>query len=253
MLMATLRTVIFYLFAVPLTMIWAAICGVLAHFIPYPKRYYVVIGTWAKMIDILTIYVLGITCRVHGLENIPAQPGVIISNHQSAWETYKLQQLFNPQSQVAKASLLKIPLFGWTFAKLHPIAIDRNNRRGAMTQIIEEGTVRIRQGSYVLIFPEGTRTDPEHPLPFRKGGAVLAKYAQCPIIPVTHNSGKYWRNDGFAKYPGIVDLYIHPAIHTEQDSPEALIFAAERIVIGKLNEISGIEKTPEANKLADQL
>lgn len=252
MLMATARTVIFYLFAVPLTMLWAAVCGVVAHFIPYPKRYYFVIGTWAKMIDLLTVYVLGIKCRVHGVENIPKQHGVIISNHQSAWETYKLQQIFNPQSQVAKASLLKIPLFGWTFAKLRPIAIDRSNKRAAMSQIIEEGSARIREGCYVLIFPEGTRTDPEHPLPFRKGGAVLAKQASCPIIPVTHNSGKFWRNDGFAKYPGTVDLFIHPAIHTQEHSAEELIQMAERVVIGKLNDLSGIEKTPESTGFMGQ-
>lgn len=249
--MAVIRTVLFYLAAVPFTMTWAAIWGLVAFLIPYPLRYHIVIGGWAQAIHLFTVVLLGIRVRVHGRENIPDGACVIVSNHQSAWETYYLQHLFRPQSQVAKASLLKIPLFGWTFGMLKPIAIDRGNRRQAMSQVIEQGQARIAEGSSVLIFPEGTRTDPEHPLPFRKGGAVLAKAAGCPIVPVSHNSGRYWKNKGFAKHAGVIDIKIHPAIDTQSGEPEALMAAAEAAIREHLDELNGsaspvLEAKPEA-------
>lgn len=238
MAFATIRTIIFYLFSVPYTMIWAAVFGLIAYFIPYPLRYHIVIGIWAKVMHFFTVFILGIRVRVHGLDNIPKEACVIFANHQSAWETYYMQHLFKPQSQVAKASLLKIPLFGWTFALLKPIAIDRSNRRQAMMQVIEKGSERIAEGSSVLIFPEGTRTSPEKPLPFRKGGALLAKKANCKIVPVTHNSGQYWLNDRFAKRAGTIDVYIHPPMDTLNRTAEELTSAAESVVIGKLREIT---------------
>lgn len=244
MLISNIRTIIFYLASVPFTMTWALIFGLFAYLIPYPARYHVVIGGWAKVMHFFTVFILGIRVRVHGRENIPEGPCVIISNHQSAWETYYMQHLFKPQSQVAKASLLKIPLFGWTFGLMKPIAIDRKNRRQAMTQVLEQGTARISEGCSVLIFPEGTRTKPGHPLPFRKGGAVLAKHAGAPIVPVSHNSGEFWLNDAFGKKPGVVDIFIHKPISTEQGEPEVLMQEAERVINAQLDALHSAQSSP---------
>lgn len=249
MLIANLRTVLFYLASVPFTMTWALIFGFFAFLIPYPTRYHVVIGGWAHVMHFLTVYILGIRVRVHGRENIPEEPCVIISNHQSAWETYYMQHLFKPQSQVAKASLLRIPLFGWTFGLMKPIAIDRSNRRAAMTQVLEQGKARIDEGNSVLIFPEGTRAMPGQPLPFRRGGAVLAKAAGCKIVPVSHNSGEFWRNESFAKKPGVVDLYIHKAIQTEQGEPDELIKEAQLVICSQLDRMqAGLQQSTNAEK-----
>jgi 1-acyl-sn-glycerol-3-phosphate acyltransferase len=237
MLIANIRTVLFYLVSVPFTMSWAAMFCFFAYLIPYPTRYHVVIGGWAKVMHVLSIVLLGIRVRVHGRENIPDGACVVMSNHQSAWETYFMQLLFKPQAQVAKASLLKIPVFGWTFGMMKPIAIDRANRRQAMSQVIEQGSARIAEGSSVLIFPEGTRSKPNKPLPFRKGGAVLAKAAGCSIVPVTHNSGHFWSNERFAKHAGVIDLYVHPAISTVDRSAEDLISEVEEVVIGRLKDL----------------
>jgi 1-acyl-sn-glycerol-3-phosphate acyltransferase len=242
MLIANIRTVLFYLASVPFTLFWATFFGIFSFFIPYPLRYYIVVGGWARVIHFLTITVLGINVQVHGRENIPNRPCVIISNHQSAWETYYLQLLFKPQSQVAKDSLLKIPFFGWTFALMKPIAINRSNKRQAVTQVLEQGVERIADGCSVLIFPEGTRSTPGYPLPFRKGGAVLAKKAGCPIVPITHNSGDYWLNKAFGKRSGTVNIYIHPAIHTQNLSAEELITQAEQVIVKKLAEMQPAQK-----------
>lgn len=238
MILATIRTTIFYLLVVPFTFAWAAFFGLFAFLIPYPLRSKVVIGGWARFLDVCTRYILGIHCRVHGREHIPKQAGVIISNHQSAWETYFLQILFAPQSQVAKASLLKIPIFGWTFSLMKPIAIDRSNRSKAMAQVIEKGSQRIQEGSFVLIFPEGTRTKPGAPLAFRKGGILLAKAAQADVIPISHNAGEFWLNDRFAKLPGTVDLIIHPPIQSVEKDADELLIDVESTVLAGLDTIA---------------
>ena len=202
------------------------------------------------MLQVLAVSVLGIRCNVHGRENIPRQAGVIISNHQSAWETFYLQILFAPQSQVAKSSLLKIPIFGWTFSLMRPISIDRSKRRKAMSQVIEQGAQRISQGSFVLIFPEGTRAKPGAPLPFRKGGVLLAQHAQCHVIPVTHNGGQFWLNDRFAKLPGTIDLFIHPVISSIGKDTDAFSAEVENTIVSKLDEISD---KPDDSILCEQV
>lgn len=249
MVLATIRTVVFYAMAVTFTMVWAVISGLLALITPYPARYYLAIGVWARVMHLLVVCVLGIRVRVHGRENIPNQACVILSNHQSAWETYFLQLLFAPQSQVAKASLLKIPFFGWTFALMKPIAIDRSNRRQAMNQVVEQGIERISEGCSVLIFPEGTRSEPGRPLPFRRGGAVLAKAAGCKIVPVTHNSGRYFLNKQFAKLPGVIDIYIHPPMSADGDTAE-VCRAVESVVVAQLEamaEEEGVNDTQNSS------
>lgn len=235
--MALIRTVLFYLFAVPSTLLMGGIFSLFSFLVPYPKRYYLVIGSWARVMHILTVYVLGIRVKVTGRENIPKDACVIVSNHQSAWETYYLQLVFHPQSQVAKASLLKIPFFGWAFAMLRPIAIDRKNKRKAMTQVIEQGVERIADGSSVLIFPEGTRAKPGKPLRFRRGGAVLAKEAGCLMVPVAHNAGSFWHNDRFILNSGTVDLVIHPPIATDAHSADELMQMAEANITQTLRDL----------------
>lgn len=247
MLLATIRTFIFYLMVVPFTFAWAALFGLCAFLIPYPLRNKIVIGGWARVLNVLTVTILGIRCNVHGREHIPDHAGVIISNHQSAWETFYLQILFAPQSQVAKSSLLKIPIFGWTFSLMKPISINRAYRRKAMAQVIKQGSHRIAEGSFVLIFPEGTRSKPGAPLPFRKGGILLAKEAQCDVIPITHNGGEFWLNDRFAKLPGTIDLYIHPVVSSLDKSADALLAEVETTIISKLDEITG--KSDYSNQL----
>lgn len=240
MLLATLRTIIFYMLSVSFTVLWCAFFGVVGYLVPLPRRYYIVIGGWAKVIHVLASQCLGIKVRVHGRENIPKEPCIIVSNHQSAWETFYLQHLFQPQSQVAKASLLKIPFFGWAYATCKPIAIDRSKRREAMQQIIEQGRERIAQGFSILIFPEGTRSAQDAPLPFKKGGAVLALATNSNIVPVTHNSGSFWHNDRFVKSSGVVDVYIHPVVRAEGQEAEALMSNVESIILSKLAELPAV-------------
>ncbi|BCE03027.1 lysophospholipid acyltransferase family protein [Marinicellulosiphila megalodicopiae] len=214
---AGIRTVLFMtiLWAVftPLWCIPMLIAGML---IPKNKRSYLIVRPYAYIAVQLARFICGIKYEVIGRENIPHGKGVVIAcNHQSTWETFFIQILFTPQTQVIKKSLLNIPLFGWTFRLQDPIAIDRDAKSKALKQIINEGTAKIEAGVSVCIFPEGTRSPANVVAEFSPGAAMLAKKANCTIVPVSLNPGVLWRNDSWLKYSGTVTVVIHPEMEVD--------------------------------------
>lgn len=214
-MIALARTLAFYLlFYGPFTIVWATFSGLIARLLPRRWRYAFIILTWSRVALWSARHVLGIRWRIEGLEHIPEnQPLVIVANHQSAWETFFLQVLINPQSQVIKQSLLKIPFFGWTYAMTRPIAINRADKRSAVQELVDQGNQRLSSGTHVLIFPEGTRRPPGDPGQFSRSAALLAKQSGVPIIPISHNAGEFWPKSLLSvKKPGTVQVVIHPPV-----------------------------------------
>ncbi len=161
-------------------------------------------------------HLLGIRYRVIGRENIPqGQVAVVLSKHQSAWETIAYQQILPPLSFVLKRELLRIPFFGWGLSRVPNIAIDRKAGKSALTQVLEQGRDRLNEGLWVVIFPEGTRIAPGERRPYKPGGAWLAQHTGVPVVPIAHNAGEFWRRNAFVKYPGEITVSIGPLIETE--------------------------------------
>lgn len=171
-----------------------------------------------------TIYWLKLTCNlgvsVKGVENIPQHPSIILSKHQSAWETIALQTIFPPQIWVMKRELLMIPFLGWAFMALAAIPIDRSSGREALKKLVAHGKDRLARGLWVVIFPEGTRTAPGQRGKYHIGGAWLASHTQSTVVPVAHNAGRYWRKNSFTKYPGTIQVVIGPPIETAGLKPD---------------------------------
>lgn len=170
---------------------------------------------WAKV-------VCGIRYEVIGKENIPDVPCVILSKHQSAWETLFLQVLFQPTSTVLKKELLRIPFFGWGLALMEPIAIDRSQRSNALKDVIRQGVERLAAGNNVIIFPEGTRTMPGEQTEYSAGGAMLAVKAKVPALPVALNSGLFWPRGSLIKRPGTIRIVIGKPIDATQKSAKQI-------------------------------
>ena len=144
-----------------------------------------------------------------GIENVPNTPFVIASNHQSPWESFFLQTLFLPTSSIMKKEILIIPFFGWAISRLKPISINRKLKVESLKKVIEVGGARIKEGYAVLVFPEGTRKKPEDGIgKFGNSCGLLASKEMVPIIPICHNSGKYWINRSFKKKSGSIDVVI---------------------------------------------
>lgn len=193
---------------------------------PPPARYRF-IKQWARFHIWLLRHLCRLDYRVEGRENLPDEAAVILSKHQSAWETLAYQLVFPRFSWVLKRELIWIPLFGWALALQQPIAIERGTGRRAMEQVIKQGTSRLAAGVWVLIFPEGTRIAPRQRGRYRIGGAVLASASGHPVVPVAHNAGTYWPRRGFIKQPGVIRVVIGPAIETRGRRPEEIIKLAE--------------------------
>ncbi len=181
-----------------------------------------IISGWARFNIWSLKHVCGVTYEVRGAHNIPHSPAVLISNHQSAWETVCFQVIFPPQSYVLKWQLLWIPIFGWALALNRPVSINRAKKGNALKQLLQQGAVRLNEGRWVVVFPEGTRMPPGKPGKFQAGGAMLAVLAGVPVVPVAHNAGLVWSKKGFIKYPGVVRVCIGEAIESTGQNPREI-------------------------------
>jgi len=207
------RSVLFYSVYAVVMVIFGTISCTIGILMPYRMRQNVI--TWANAIIIKWLNIsCGIKLRIDGLENIPKTPCVILSKHQSGWETFYLQRLLRPVSTILKKELFWIPFFGWGLYFMHPIAIDRGNPRAAMKQILSQGKHRLAQGNHVLIYPEGTRTAVGKIGNYARSGAALAIAAGVPVLPVAQNSGNCWPAHTFIKWPGQIHVSIGRPIDT---------------------------------------
>ena len=217
-MMLWIRSLVFYLGVLVITPIFS-ILAILLFPLNNVTRSRIASG-WAYC----TIYWLKLTCNlgvsVKGLENIPQHPSIILSKHQSAWETIALQTIFPPQIWVMKRELLMIPFLGWAFMALAAIPIDRRSGREALKKLVVHGKDRLARGLWVVIFPEGTRTAPGQRGKYHIGGAWLASHTQSTVVPVAHNAGRYWRKNSFKKYPGTIQVVIGPPIETAGLKPD---------------------------------
>ncbi len=200
-----------------------------------------VVGVWAHFVIWWLKMTCGLSHRVSGMEHLPSTPCVLLVKHQSAWETIACQTVFPPQAWVLKRELFRIPLFGWALAATGPIAIDRAQARKALDQLIRQGREILREGRYVVIFPEGTRTAPGSMGKFNPGGAMLAVEAGVPVVPVAHNAGTYWRRREFQKRPGVIEVRVGPAIETKGRKIREVNDAAHEWIADTMREI---EKLP---------
>ena len=217
-------------------------------------------GTWAyrfgKLWRLGTQFgvenILGIQPKVVGLENMPAEPCVILAKHQSAWETMVLQD-YVPKGAycvfVLKKELLKVPFVGWGLAAMKMISIDRNAGRDALDQVVTQGRERLKQGFYVIVFPEGTRVAPGQTKRYKTGGAYLATHVGCKVVPVAHDAGELWPRQAFIKKPGTVTVSIGPAFDTAGMSEAEVNQKAEAWIEAEMRRISP-HRYPDAGKAA---
>lgn len=160
---------------------------------------------------------------VEGREHIPID-GAHISywKHSSAWETLAQMLIFPPQCWVLKREILWIPLIGWGVAAMRPIAINRGAGHRAVNQVVEQGSRRLQEGLWILLFPEGTRTRSGENRKYGLSGALLASRSGAKLVPVAHDAGTYWGRRGLLKRPGTIRVVIGPAIDTLGREPRVL-------------------------------
>jgi len=162
---------------------------------------------------------VNIKTKVIGQENILHSPCIIISNHQSTWETLAFQTIFPPHTWVLKRELLWLPVFGWSLALLNPIIINRGDKLNAIKKVIRQGSDRLKKDISIVIYPEGTRQPYKQLGAYQNGGSAIAKKTGHSIVPVYHNAGKLWAKGSFIKKPGEITVVIGKAISNSDLKP----------------------------------
>lgn len=176
-----LHTPIIYVWIILSTFFFGLLAIVVSFFSKRGDGVHHVARAWGRGI----IWVSGIRVKAYGLDpDLMAQSCIYMSNHQSNYDIPVLYSGLPVQFRwLAKAELFKIPIFGRGMQSAGYISIDRSNRKSAFKSLAKAAEM-IRNGTSVMIFPEGTRSSDGVLLPFKKGGFVLAVDAAVPIVPI---------------------------------------------------------------------
>ncbi|MBO9515964.1 MAG: 1-acyl-sn-glycerol-3-phosphate acyltransferase [Variovorax sp.] len=185
--------------------------------------------------------ILGIRTRVTGMENLPKDKlagAVLLVKHQSTYETFLMPTLMpHPLAFVFKKELIYVPFFGWAMARLDMIHIDRSQRTQAFNKVVSQGRELLKQGIWIIMFPEGTRIPRGQQGVYKTGGTRLACETGVPVIPIAVTSAKVWPRKAFVKTPGVVDVSIGPAIPSLGRRPDELMREVEAWIEGEMRRL----------------
>ena len=208
--MLLLRSLLYFVGSI-ISLSLISLCGLIFVFSSYPTRQKF-LSQWAIFCIWWLKITLNITTNIIGQKNLKKAPYIIISNHQSTWETLAFQTIFPAHTWVLKRELLWLPIFGWSLALLKPIIINRGDKLKAIKKVIKQGADRLDKGISIVIFPEGTRQPYKRIGEYQNGGSAIAKKSGYEIVPVYHNAGNLWPKGGFIKKPGVITVVIGEVI-----------------------------------------
>jgi len=177
---------------------------------------------WIKGIFLLLEYICGITHEIRGLNNIPDNPVIIVSKHQSAFETFALFYYFKNSFFIHKKQLFFIPIFGQYLMKSNMIAIDRRGGAKTMRKMLREIKKRLDDGFSIIIFPEGTRKKPGDPPDYKTGFIGIYNAAKRKLLPVALNSGVCWPKHKLVMQKGNIIIDFQPSLSNNLSRNEAL-------------------------------
>ncbi|MFC5431042.1 lysophospholipid acyltransferase family protein [Paraburkholderia denitrificans] len=235
--MRFLRSLLLFIYLIVFTAPYATACMLVFPFMNAERRYWMAVG-WCRTTLFVARWLNGIRYRVEGMENLPDGRAVVLAKHQSAWETIALPALMpRPLCYVFKRELLYVPFFGWTLGLLKMVHINRKEGKAAFESVTRQGKLRMDEGAWVIMFPEGTRTQVGKQGKYKSGGARLAIETGAQVIPVAHNAGHVWPRNSFTKYPGIVTVSIGKPIDTAGLSPDEVNTRVEKWIEAEMRRI----------------
>ena len=163
---------------------------------------------------------------IKGKENIIEHKKFFIaSSHQSVFETFFLQTIFNSPVFILKKELLMIPIFGWYLKKIGSISIKRNKISKENFGFFDNIKKQINSSNRpLIIFPQGTRLPPEDRTPFKKGSSRIYEELKISCQPIAINSGYTWPKKGTNKKNTILTISILKPI---EPGLEKVIFLKE--------------------------
>ncbi len=183
--------------------------------------------------------ILSVKIKILGKENIiDNEKFFIAASHQSMFETFYLQTIFNAPVFILKKELVLIPIFGWYLKKIGSISIKRNKITKDNLSFFEDISNMINKTQRpLIIFPQGTRVKPDERPPFKKGAGRIYEELKISCQPVAINSGYVWPKYGKKKTNKEVIISILPKINSGLDKNE-FIKSLEKKIYTELNNIN---------------
>ena len=168
---------------------------------------------------------------IKGKENIiNKQNFFIASSHQSIFETFYLQTIFNSPVFILKKELINIPIFGWYLKKIGSISIKRNKVTKDNLGFFESiSSITLNSGRPILIFPQGTRVLPNERPPFKKGVSRIYDELKIDCQPISINSGYVWPKIGKKNSNRILTISILKPIASGLSKDEFIKILEKRI------------------------
>ena len=166
-----------------------------------------IMGYWASF---CLKFFLSTKIIVKGKDNmIKGKKFFIAASHQSMFETFFLQTIFNSPVFILKKELLMIPLFGWYLKKIGSISIKRNKVTKKNLSFFDDILKLIKSSNRpLIIFPQGTRLLPQDRTPFKKGASRIYQELKISCQPVAINSGHTWPKEGLKKSNKVIIISI---------------------------------------------
>jgi len=192
-----------------------------------------IMGYWASFC--LQIF-LSTKIIIKGEENIIKNKKFFIAaSHQSMFETFFLQTIFNSPVFILKKELLMIPLFGWYLKKIGSISIKRNKVSKENLSFFSDISKQVNSSDRpLIIFPQGTRLPPEDRVPFKKGSSRIYEELKIACQPIAINSGNTWPKKGSLKINTILTISILKAIEPGLEK-EIFLKNLENVIYSELD------------------
>ena len=237
--MQALRTVVYLLFLFVTVAPWG-IFSCLTFPVRQPRRY-LMIAKWTDIAIWGARHIVGIDYKVIGLENVPDREkrgGVIfLAKHQSRYETLLFRSMFRRMCYVYKRELHWVPFFGWGIFLCGMIPINRARGKEALDQVAAVGGQKLRDGWYMILFPEGTRVDPGKQRRYKQGGTHLSVATGVPVVPIAHNAGDVWPRGKWLKKPGTVVISIGAPISPQGLTSDQQMAKVEEWIEGEMRRL----------------
>jgi 1-acyl-sn-glycerol-3-phosphate acyltransferase len=236
-LVCALRSVLFVVWLAVTVVPWALAVVLVSMFARGSVVYRMCVG-WLDTAILGARLICGVKARLHGMENLPDSPVVLLPKHQSTWETFAFPGLMpHPLCYVFKRELLYIPFFGWAMSRMDMIHIDRSKRSEAWNLVAEQGRRFMAMGHWVIMFPEGTRIPRGAKGQYKSGGTRLAIATQRPVLPVAVTSARCWPRKSFILRPGVIDVSIGKPIPSTGREADELMREVEAWIEAEMHRL----------------
>ncbi len=256
--MRAIRSFLVFLWMALSVIPFATVLLILSLFVGSVRLWWWIANPWLSLAIGAARVIGGVRYEVQGMENLPAaednQRIILCPKHQSTWETFFFPSMMpHPLAYVFKQELLLVPFFGWALARLEMVHIDRSARSEAWNKVATLGAELMDRGKWIIMFPEGTRTQRGEAGVYKTGASRLALATGARIVPIAVTSGRCWPRKTWTFIPGTVTVSIGEPLEAGPDeSAGDLMARVEAWIETEMRRIDP-EAYPQASNVGEDL